>query len=225
MKKFKYLKFFVFLLLMFIIIFNYKPDEQAKKLLNEVEIRNKNIYILSDKSDKLIVFYPGAKVDPVSYIPLLYNINKYNIDVIIVKMPFNLAIFGKNKAKDIIEENKVKYNKIYMMGHSLGGAMASEYAFNNSKEISGLILIGAYPYKPYDYNNTISIYGNIGKIENRNKIKNEKINNLLKIEIDGANHANYGNYGNQYGDSKAIILRDEQQKIVIENVVKFINKK
>lgn len=227
MKIKKIIKIFLITILFFIILisqFNYYPDAVASNMIKYVEIKDKNIFISSENSNELIIFYPGAKVQIESYIPLLYNFKDYKIDVIIVKMPLNLAIFGKNKADSIIEQYKHKYEKIYIMGHSLGGAMASEYAFDNKYKLSGLILVGSYPYKPYEYDKTISIYGNVGKIEKRNKIKNESHSFLLKYEINGANHANFGNYGKQIGDKDATINKEEQQKITIENILKFIQK-
>ena len=43
------------------------------------------------------------------------------------------------------------------------------------------------------------------------------------ISIEGGNHANYGYYGEQKGDGTAMITREEQQKIVIEQISSFIS--
>lgn len=89
-----------------------------------------------------MIFYPGAKVEAEAYLPLLDKIrDDTHITCILVDMPFHLAIFDTNAAKDIISEFPDIQNW-YMAGHSMGGAMASQFASKNEKEIKGLILMG-----------------------------------------------------------------------------------
>lgn len=53
------------------------------------------------ESDALI-FYQGAKVEETAYAPLMRLIAREGMDVLLVRMPFRLAIFGVNKANDLI---------------------------------------------------------------------------------------------------------------------------
>ena len=52
-----------------------------------------------------VIIYPGGKVEYTSYIPLANQIAAQGYACFIVKMPFNLAVFGINKADDVIEKN------------------------------------------------------------------------------------------------------------------------
>ena len=166
-----------------------------------------------------LIFYPGGKVEDKSYLPLLHEISQYGITCILVKMPFNLAIFNSNAADDIYEKYP-SIKKWYLSGHSLGGAMASSYAKENYEKLDGLILLASYPLNDADVK-TISIYGSLDTILDSSKLTNVQ----NKIKIIGANHANFGNYGNQKGDSIATIPREEQQKITVDTIIDFIFKK
>ncbi len=105
-----------------------------------------------------------------------------------------------------------------MMGHSMGGGMASSYASENQDKIDGLLLIGAYVYGDYPTKNALTIYGTF------NDNLEPKINYTENIVIiEGGNHAQYGNYGEQSGDPQATISDVEQQKITVEVIVEFIS--
>lgn len=49
-----------------------------------------------------IIFYPGAKVDPGAYLPLLDQIQQTGVTCILVHMPFHMAIFDANAAEEVI---------------------------------------------------------------------------------------------------------------------------
>lgn len=203
----------------------YKADQSVLSFLEEVKETKDTIEIVSNQGKTLFIFYPGANVEPESYIPLLQPLKEDQIDSIIIKMPFNLAIFGWKKADLVIENKKEQYDSIYLVGHSLGGAMASEYASKHKDEIDGLILLGAYPYKPYPVEKTLCIYGSEGGIEGRNKEKIIKIEDLkYQYEIKGGNHAQFGNYGVQKGDGVGTITHEEQQKQTRNYILDFLEK-
>ena len=161
-----------------------------------------------------VIIYPGGKVEYTSYIPLANQIAAQGYACFIVKMPFNLAVFGINKADNVIEKN-LQIDKWYIGGHSLGGAMASEYAIENVDKLKGLFLLGAYPSS--DLSNTdlklLSIVGSEDKVLNKETYEENKAYapELSEyVEIYGGNHAYYGDYGEQAGDGKAKITREEQ---------------
>lgn len=201
----------------------YKADQSVLPLLENVKETKDTIEIVSNQGKTLFIFYPGANVEPESYIPLLQPLKKEQIDSIIIKMPLNLAILGWKKAEIVIENKKEQYDSIYLVGHSLGGAMASQYASKNKDEIDGLILLGAYPYKKYPVEKTLCIYGSEGEIEGRNKEKIRKIEDLkYQYEIQGGNHAQFGNYGVQKRDGEGIITNEEQQKQTRNYILNFL---
>lgn len=170
-----------------------------------------------------LIFYPGAKVDEKAYSPMLRKIAEEDMDVYLVKMPLHLAFFGINKAGEIIDNSA--YEQYYMAGHSLGGAMAADYAAEHESDIDGIILFGAYPTK-VTYLDTLLIYGSEDGVLNRKRVENASSlvsGRLRELVIDGGNHAQFGNYGEQSGDGKAGISVQDQQAQAVEAVRKFIN--
>jgi len=173
-----------------------------------------------------LIFYPGAKVEYTAYAPLLTRLAKNGITCVLIKMPFNLAVFDINSANKAISEVS-NITTWYISGHSLGGAMASTYAANNANQLSGIILLGAYPSSDLSKTNLklLTMYGSNDEVLNKNKLSETKSNapsNSLYFEIEGGNHAGYGNYGVQKGDGTATISADEQQNIVTAKILEFI---
>ena len=213
----------------FIYLNNYyhSEDEVNKYLISNelVEVKKTDDgYLFDGKGSKdAIVFYPGAKVEYTSYAPLMSKIASNGIDVYLVKMPFNIAFLGKNKADNIISDD---YDNWYIMGHSLGGVVASSYASGNDK-IKGIILLASYPTKKIPDNiRLLSIYGTNDEVLNMKKYEESTKyfpSDSKKVEINGGNHANYGNYGKQKKDKESTISREEQQNKTVEEIINFIN--
>lgn len=218
------LSFFLLVFLGFYIYtLNYsRADSFVKELIDKNEnIKiDGNLIIIEPIESKSIglVFYPGGKVEAISYIPLLKKLSTYGITSYIVKMPFNLAVFNINAATKVIEENK-KISKWYIGGHSLGGAMASSYVDKNFNKLDGLILLSAYPINNANID-TLTIYGSFDYVLDQSKLDNVE----NKYEIIGANHANFGNYGVQKGDGIATISSEVQQDIATKKIIEFVFK-
>ncbi len=172
----------------------------------------------SDKTTAFI-FYPGAKVEYIAYLPLFEKLNdETDMMVVMLKMPLNFAFLGMNAADKIIEANP-EIDEWIMVGHSLGGAMASSYASNHQDEIVALIVLGAYVYGDYPIEQSLTIYGSLNTSVEEKLTYDENI-----VEIMGGNHAQFGNYGFQKGDSTALISAEEQQNQTVQAIVDFIQK-
>ena len=200
----------------------YRADEIATKIM-EVDHTIKvvdNLMIISPDtpSDTALIFYPGAKVEAIAYLPILEKLKQNGITSVLVTMPFNMAIFDANAADDVCELLPDIKNW-YIGGHSMGGAMASSYASKKSDKVEGLILLGAYVYGTYPPKKSLTVYGTF----NSNLEKNINYTDNIVI-IEGGNHAQFGNYGNQKGDPTATITREEQQDIAVDAILNFINK-
>lgn len=200
----------------------YRADDAANAVLQSETITQveDNLILLSPTTpgDTAIIFYPGAKVEYFAYLPLLEKIEqRVGITCILVKMPFNMAIFDPSVADDIIAQFPDIKNW-YIAGHSMGGAMASDYASKNKDKVKGLILLGAYIYGDYPAENALTIYGSF------NTSVAEKIDYTQNVTvIEGGNHAQFGNYGKQKGDRDATISREEQQDIAVEAIKDFLS--
>jgi hypothetical protein len=176
------------------------------------------------------IFYPGGRVNYISYAPYAQAIAAQGYLVVIVPMPLNLAVFGINSANDV----NAAYPNVTAWaigGHSLGGTMAAQYIHDNPDKIQGLALWASYPPSNIDlsaFNITaLTVHG-----RNDGLVTKQQIDDSLKqlppttnqVEIDGGNHAQFGWYGSQSGDNAAIITRQQQQDIAVNATVQLLAK-
>ena len=198
----------------------YRAEDVALEVLSagdHIEVRD-NLTILSPSypADTAIIFYPGAKVEAIAYLPLLDQLRQTGLTCILVEMPFRMAIFDANAAEDVMAQFP-DIQHWYIAGHSMGGAMASQFASEHSDEVDGLILLGAYLYGDYPPEDTLTIYGSL------NQSVEDRINYTENVvEIQGGNHAQFGNYGTQKGDLPATISAEEQQAQAVAAISNFI---
>ena len=171
-----------------------------------------------------LIFYPGAKVEETAYAPLLRRIAGQGMDVCLVKMPFRLAIFGVNRAEAAMAAHD--YDRWYIGGHSLGGAMVASYAAKHPDRLSGVILFAAYPTEALDDRlGLLSVYGSEDGVLNRKRLSEGgrfAPEDARICVIEGGNHAGFGSYGEQRGDGAAIISPEEQQRRTAELIAEFI---
>jgi hypothetical protein len=187
---------------------------------NSIEIKNgMTVFYPKTENDMktALIFYPGGKVEAAAYTPLLKKLTQEGLTCILVKMPFNLAVFGINSA-DSVYRQLPDIKVWYIGGHSLGGAMASSYVEQNSDKLNGLILLGAYPVNASNLP-TLVVYGS-----EDNKLDKSKLSGVKNVvEISGGNHAQFGNYGIQKGDGTATVTREEQQALAVDAIMTFIS--
>src|SRR6056297_83225 len=202
----------------------YRATDDVHQLINSqkprIEVNDKITVVKPEAtSDKEIglIFYPGGKVEAIAYLPLLYQLSQKGITCFLTEMPFNLAVFKVDAAERVFEENP-DINTWFIAGHSLGGAMASNYMKRNYNKVEGMILLGAYPINDANVP-TLAIYGTEDVMLDLTKLENTE----NKLEISGGNHAYFGNYGEQKGDGQATISREEQQAITVEKMMAFIS--
>ncbi len=198
----------------------YRAEDTALAVLAQetgISVQD-NLTILSPSypTDTGVVFYPGAKVEAEAYLPLLDQIRQTGVSCILVHMPFHMAIFDANAAEEVFGQFP-QIEHWYMAGHSMGGAMASQFASQHPEEIDGLILMGAYIYGDYPDEKTLTVYGSLNQSVEDNIDYTENI-----VEIEGGNHAQFGNYGPQKGDLPATISAEEQQRQTVEAITRFL---
>lgn len=172
-----------------------------------------------------LIFYPGAKVECTAYAPLMHGLAGRGVDCFLVEMPMNLAIFGTNRAGSVMEE--YSYNRWYLAGHSLGGAMAASYASGHLEQLDGVILLAAYPTGSLQGEDfaVLSVYGSEDQVLNRDKLEAGRAympEDYTEVCIQGGNHAWFGSYGEQKGDGEALISREAQWEQTLDAVVMLI---
>lgn len=213
---------------------DYPASEEVQQLLNDSNNisfhSEENAYIVEPEGEREvgILFYPGAKVEETAYLPLLELLSEEGYYCVCVKMPFQMAVFGVNAADKIIAMHP-EISQWYLMGHSLGGAMAASYAGDHEEQLEGLIFLAAYAAN--DLSSTelrvLSLYGSKDEVLNREKLEQNRNNlpgNFQELVIEGGNHAWFGYYGEQKGDGIAQITRQEQQDQTKDAIVAFIQK-
>lgn len=174
------------------------------------------------------IFYPGGRVDARSYAPQARAIAEQGYLVVIVPMPFNLAVTNPAAAAAVIAAHP-EIRRWAVGGHSLGGAMAANFVASHGDAVQGLILWAAYPAG----NDSLagrdlavaSIYGTRDGLATGAKIAASKV--LLPAAtryapIEGGNHAQFGWYGPQSGDNAATISRLDQQAQTVRATVDLL---
>jgi hypothetical protein len=211
----------------------YRADSIAKATLsptNSYKVSNTANFITftpnQNQSTTGVIIYPGAKVEADSYSVIASQLATNGFTTIIVKMPFNLAFFGMGRADQVIA-NHPEITSWVMMGHSLGGVFASEYALNHQDKVKGVIYLSAYP-NTNSSNATfkaLSLRGSLDGITSPEDISNNLYkfpSNTTFITIDGGNHYNFGDYGVQTGDSNSTITKSEQQNLTVAYIIEFL---
>ena len=205
---------------------NYKVD--GALTVTTIDGNTVKTVYAPQKSDSLLIFYPGGKVEHTAYEPLMVACTAKGITCVLVEMPFNLAVFDINAA-DSVKEMFPDIEKCYIGGHSLGGSMAAAYLADNTSDFDGLILLGSYSTE--DFSNSeievLSVYGSEDKVLNKEKYEESRANLPSDFEeriIDGGCHAYFGMYGTQDGDGTPTITNEEQLSVTADAIARFINK-
>jgi predicted alpha/beta-hydrolase family hydrolase len=175
-----------------------------------------------------LIFYPGGRVDARSYAPAARAIAAQGYLVVIVPMPFNLAVFRPSAAEAVIAAHP-EIEQWAIGGHSVGGAMAANFAYTHPNAVQGLALWAAYPAG----NNSladrqiavVSTYGTADGLATSDKIDASRAllpSGARYVPIDGGNHAQMGWYGPQGGDGVASISREAQQTQVVNATLSLL---
>lgn len=205
----------------------YRADASAEAALVSDEVRIEETdygwFFDGPSDDAAMIFYPGAKVEETAYAPLLHRLAAAGMDVCLAQMPFHLAVFDKDAADEILKQ--YSYENWYIGGHSLGGAMAAEYAAGHSDAFSGLILLAAYSAGEIPSSlPEIVLVGSEDRIINREKLalgRQYAPENYAEYVIEGGNHAQFGSYGEQKGDGSAAITPQQQAAETVERITDF----
>jgi hypothetical protein len=175
-----------------------------------------------------LILYLSGRVDPRAYAPPARALAEEGHLVVIVPMPLNLAFFAPGRAADVMTAFPGVENWA-VGGHSLGGAMAANYAHGNPESVHGLVLWASYPAGSDDLSGyqlaVSSIYGTQDGLATGDEIVASR--SLLPPDaqwtaIKGGNHAQFGWYGPQSGDNVATISQEEQQAQIVAATLQLL---
>lgn len=194
----------------------YNAGQNALEAMMRGETNGRVTAFVPEEVKAGLIFYPGGLVDHAAYAPLMEMLMERGILCLLTEMPFDLAVLDADAAEGLIGKHP-EVSRWLIGGHSLGGAMAADYAAKHPQDYEGLVLLGAYAQA--DLSKTelsiLSIFGSEDGVMNRGKYE-EYLDHYPKrfeeIVIEGGNHAQFGDYGKQKGDGAARITAKEQQK-------------
>ena len=207
----------------------YQAFPEALAVAERAE-RVRGWYVFAPEGEPLagFVFYPGGLVDAAAYAPLMRRFADDGVLGVIVPMPLELAVFGIGRAAGVIDAFP-QVDTWVIGGHSLGGAMASEFVKGNPDAVDGLVLLASYPAASTDLSalpiRAVSTYGTENGLTQPEGFEASLARlppGTQLIVIEGGNHAGFGHYGPQAGDGVASIDREEQQQQTVETVVGFV---
>jgi pimeloyl-ACP methyl ester carboxylesterase len=171
------------------------------------------------------IFYPGAHVDYRAYAPAAKGIAAKGYLVVIVPMPLTMAVFGVDQALDVFPVFP-KITHWAIGGHSLGGAMAAQFAAAHLDSVQGLIFWASYPAADNDLSKTnltvVSISGSADGLATPDKVNASRPilpASTTWVVIQGGDHAQFGWYGAQPGDNPASTPREVQTSAIIQATV------
>lgn len=174
-----------------------------------------------------VIFFQGGLADPKAYAPLCRKIANGGYTCHLIKMSLRLPQHDYQKISQMFD---LKSGQYVIGGHSQGGKMAAQFVFENPGLMKGLFIMGTS--HPRDINlssqsiPTIKFYAeNDGLASVEEVLGNEdKLPMGSKLMfIEGGNHSQFGYLGTLLGDDKADITLEEQQSIVLENTMNFLN--
>ena len=208
----------------------YRATDAALACLDEaggpkVRSVDQTLCVETPGATTALAFYPGGKVQAEAYMPLLRRIARDGTDCYLVKMPFNLAVFGVNRVEGVMAAHP--HDRWLLAGHSLGGAMAAHWAAAHPGRLDGLVLLAAYPDRPLPEDLPVLVlYGSEDGVLNRSNLK--KTASLLPHDavvrqLPGGNHAYFGSYGEQRGDGIAAITPEAQWEWTAEWIERMVS--
>ncbi|HEY0603702.1 MAG TPA: alpha/beta hydrolase [Herpetosiphonaceae bacterium] len=164
-----------------------------------------------------LIIYPGGRVDERAYAPAAHALAAEGYLVVLVPMPLNFAVFAPDRASEVIAAfPAIRHWAIG--GHSLGGAMAAQFAHAHPQQIGGLVLWASYPpdsaslaERPLRVASIFGTRDGVATSENIEASRPLLPQDTSWVAIEGGNHAQFGWYGAQSGDLQATISREEQQ--------------
>ena len=178
--------------------------------------------------DTGFIFYPGGRIDPRGYAPLMKAIAAEGYLVVVPEMPLNIAAFRPNIAGEIIAQYP-DISRWVIGGHSVGGTMAAQYTKAHREAIDGLVIWASYPADNADLSSSdlpvVLIYGSRDPRVNDSSVMERR--HLLPddagyIRIDGGDHHQFGSYEIDPEDHHETIDRITQQQQIIQATLNLL---
>ena len=186
-----------------------------------VEARDNRVIMspTQDPDSVGMLYFPGARVDPYSYLYPLVDIAAEGTTVVIVDPLFNMALIDSRGVGELTRDLP-DVSEWVLAGHSLGGVKACLEADHPS--VIHLALFASYcatDISSLDIGVLQIVGDQDGLLDNDFRV--EALSLLPNGEdatlvIPGANHADFGTYGPQPGDGPSAYTDEEMRDIITE---------
>lgn len=174
-----------------------------------------------------LVFQPGARVDPRAYVPMLSQVSKQGVLVVIVKQPFDIGLLATTTPQSLVDEHpEVRHWAVG--GHSLGGVAAARFVLDHPQLVRGLVLWASYPDQSLAGRSDLEVASVSGTRDAFTTPADVAASRALLpsatayTRVEGAVHSFFGDYGDQPGDGSPTVGRAEAQRQVVDATVELM---
>lgn len=174
-----------------------------------------------------LVFQPGARVDPRAYVPMLTEVSRQGVLVVVVKQPFGIG-FLATKAPHAFIDRHPEVTSWAVAGHSLGGVVAAGFAHDHPGVVKGLVLWASYPIDSLAARDDVAVASVSGSRDGFTTPADVEASRALLpgdtayTVVEGAVHAFFGDYGEQPGDGTPTVGRPEAQRQIVAATVALV---
>lgn len=178
--------------------------------------------------DTGFIFYPGGRIDPQGYAPLMRAIAEAGYLVVVPEMPVNMAVFDANVADEIMAAHP-DIDRWAVGGHSVGGTAAAQYTRSHPEVVDGLVIWASYPAGTSDLSSydlpVAVIYGSLDPRANDESVLARR--DLLPsdtdyVRIEGGDHHQFGSYEIEPDEHHATLSEAEQQRQIIQGTLNLL---
>jgi pimeloyl-ACP methyl ester carboxylesterase len=187
-------------------------------------------------SSTALLFLPGAMVDPAAYAPMARKIAAKGYRVTLLSLPLRMAPTDASVAGVMQEMRNIVTSDTHtrhwvVAGHSRGGKLAANFAHTHPALLSGLLLVAtSHPDQQCDLTGlpipVTKVYGTRDGVALPEAIAANATflpAQTTWVRIAGANHAQFAHYRFQLGDHSASIDRREQQRLLVDVILRQLS--
>jgi len=174
---------------------------------DRVQVRPSDARVVMSPTNELlprgILYFPGARVDPYSYLYPLADIAAAGTTVVVVDPLFNMALVDSRGVEELTADFPAITSWV-LAGHSLGGVKACMEASHPA--VTHLVLFASYcanDISGLDIEVFQVVGDRDGLLDDSLRREAESLlpaGQYRTFTIRGANHADFGTYGPQPGD-------------------------